>query len=551
MSEARYMRAGHTPAISWSVLLVLCLTVMAIPATLHAQTHDSAIFHDADALMAQALEMHADVLAQESFGEADRYYRRAEVSYERGKDKQDIMQDLTKAMENLTHAIETARLVRTELPDMLAAREDARSADAPTYAPELWGDANRMAEDAAAAVESRKIDRARQKGESATALFRDAELEAIKAGLFNDTEALLKRAADERIERLAPATIARAHSLLEEAAAALEADRYDTDLPRTLANDALYEAHHAYRIADIARSVDRRESTVEDIVLDAEKPLIEIAGVLDLVSRFDAGYGDVTAAVIDRIEDLSTDRAALSQDLSECRGLRDELELRLGELEEELGGVSEERQAMERRLVAEERVRERFQQVEGMFSRDEARVLREGDRIIIRLVGMQFDSGSDVIQPQYFGLLTRVQDAIAVPLKRQAQIVGIVRLVAPSRRLPRTGCCRGEKPLLLSFEVLSRDNPRVRHGDSSLPASASNTPASRILPAATTGSEAARKASSGDPAAADPGKAAWIRSIAMARSSASSHTTTLSTCGCKTAAISSTGLSSRHENTRL
>ncbi len=414
MSETRYMRAQRAPAVSWSVLIALCLAIVALAAPLHAQTHDSAVFRDVDALMAQALEVHADVLAEKSFGEAERYYRRAEVSYERGKNKQDIVEDLAKAKENLTHAIETARLVRIELPDMLAAREDARSANAPTYAPELWSEGNRLAEDAAAAVESRKIDRARQKGASATTLFRDAELEAVKVGLLSETETLLKRAADERIERLAPDTIARARALLQEAEAALETDRYDTDLPRTLANDALYEAHHAYRIADVARSVDRRESTVEDIVLAAEEPLIKIAGVLDLVSRFDKGYGDVTAAVINRIEDLSSDRGALSQDLSECRSLRDELELRLGELETELGGVSEERQAMERRLIAEEKVRERFLQVDGMFSRDEARVLRESDQIIIRLVGVQFDSGSDVIQPQYFGLLTRVQDAIAL-----------------------------------------------------------------------------------------------------------------------------------------
>ncbi len=250
--------------------------------------------------------------------------------------------------------------------------------------------------------------------DAAIGFYRDAELASIKAGFFSETEALLLQAEDERIGRLAPVTLARSRALLTEASAALEADRYDTDLPRTLAHDALYEANHAFRIAGTAMGVDRRESTVEDIMLEAEAPMTEIAGVLDLVPQFEDGYDVVTAEVIEKIEVLSSDRDLLSQDLADCRSHRDELEQRLGELEEELGGISEERQAMERRLLAEEKVREKFVQVEGVFTRDEARVLREGERIIIRLVGVQFDSGSDVIQPQYFGLLTRVQDAIAL-----------------------------------------------------------------------------------------------------------------------------------------
>ncbi len=411
---AQYKQRARSPIRQALVCLCLALSALVLATPARAQTHDSPLFEEADRLMAEAKEAHADVLSPESFSEGERYYRRAEVSYERGKGNQDIIADLAKAMESLQHAIDTSGLVHTELAGMLEARDDALSAGAPEHAPELWGQGNRAAKDAAAATESRNMGRAREKGDDAISFFRDAELVAIKAGFFSETEELLLQAEDERIDRYAPVTIVRSRALLAEAEAALEADRYDTDLPRTLAHDALYEANHAYRIAETARSVDRSEATVESIVLAAEEPLIEIAGVLDLVPRFDNGYGEVTAAVVNAVEDLSSDRDGLSQNLSECRTLRDELELRLGELETELGGVSEERQAMEHRLLAEEKVRERFVQVEGVFSREEARVIREGDRIIIRLVGVQFDSGSDVIRPEYFGLLTRVQDAIVL-----------------------------------------------------------------------------------------------------------------------------------------
>ena len=403
------------PQRSWIALALAIVLLAAAPATpARAQSHGRPLFEEADRLMTEATEAHADVLAPESFGEATRYYKRAEISYERGKEDQDIITDLAKAIENLRHAIETSELIHSELADMLSARDDALSAGAPEYAPKLWGQGNRAAEDAAKAAEDRKPGRARQHGDKAIAFYRDAELASIKAGFFSETEALLLQAEDERVGRHAPVTIARSRTLLEEASAALEADRYDTDLPRTLARDALYEVHHAFHIAETAMSVDRRESTVEDIILAAEAPMTEIAGVLDLVPRFERGFDETRAEVIEEIEVLTSDRDLLTQDLADCRSLRDELEMRLGELEEELGGISEERKAMEHRLLAEEKVRERFVQVEGVFTRDEARVLREGERIIIRLVGVQFDSGSDVIRPKYFGLLTRVQDAIAL-----------------------------------------------------------------------------------------------------------------------------------------
>ena len=52
-----------------------------------------------------------------------------------------------------------------------------------------------------------------------------------------------------------------------------------------------------------------------------------------------------------------------------------------------------ERAALVQRLEAQARVKEQFAQVEKMFSSREARVFREGDNIILRMVGLTFDSG--------------------------------------------------------------------------------------------------------------------------------------------------------------
>ena len=39
-------------------------------------------------------------------------------------------------------------------------------------------------------------------------------------------------------------------------------------------------------------------------------------------------------------------------------------------------------------------------------------MLRDGNDVIVRLVGLSFDVGKSVIKPEHFGLLTKVQNAI-------------------------------------------------------------------------------------------------------------------------------------------
>ena len=68
--------------------------------------------------------------------------------------------------------------------------------------------------------------------------------------------------------------------------------------------------------------------------------------------------------------------------------------------------------------------RRRFAQVEQMFTRDEARILREGGDVVIRLGGMNFASGQAVIQPEHFALLTKVKEAISLYQDASVSIEG-------------------------------------------------------------------------------------------------------------------------------
>src|SRR5690606_42144017 len=99
-----------------------------------------------------------------------------------------------------------------------------------------------------------------------------------------------------------------------------------------------------------------------------------------------------------------------------------EHEEEIRELGERLGGVSQERVALIQRIEAEERVRQQFETVERMFERDEARVSREGNEIVLRMVGLTFASGQAGIAEMHRALLEKVRQAIDVFPNSQADI---------------------------------------------------------------------------------------------------------------------------------
>jgi len=111
-------------------------------------------------------------------------------------------------------------------------------------------------------------------------------------------------------------------------------------------------------------------------------------------------------------------------DLEDGRIRIAELEDEIRDLDEQLGGVSQERVALVQRFEAEARIREQFQTIEVMFTREEARVSREGNNIILRLVGLTFESGEATVDARYRNLLGKVGQAATVFPRSQIVIEG-------------------------------------------------------------------------------------------------------------------------------
>jgi outer membrane protein OmpA-like peptidoglycan-associated protein len=117
--------------------------------------------------------------------------------------------------------------------------------------------------------------------------------------------------------------------------------------------------------------------------------------------------------------------------LQELQQEKEENEVRLADMEEEmrtlderLGGATAERAALVQRLEAQALVKQQFVQVEKLFTSHESRVFREGDTIILRMVGLSFDSGKSQIKPENFDLLAKVEKAIDIFPRSELTIEG-------------------------------------------------------------------------------------------------------------------------------
>jgi len=388
------------------------------------QNLESTLFDEAEAARAAAQEAGADMLAPAAWERAIANIESARADFVRGRNIDRIRSQLNSATSALSQAVESAEIAKITLASLLKTRDDAANANAATFAPAILADAEDAFDGAIRQLEQGDIRDARELGQEAESLYRDAELTAIKAQYLSQTRALLAEADRGRVPRYAPNTYARAVSLLERAERELSENRYDTDLPRSLAQQANYEARHAIYLAGVIEQLRDEDIPVEEVILQYEAPLARIAAAADMVPAFDEGIEPVERELTAFVEDLIERASQAEVDLSDSRARIAELEDEIRDLDTQLGGISQERVALVQRLEAEARIREQFDAIETTFTRDEARISREGSSIVLRLVGLTFASGRAEVAAEYRPLLEKVARAAAVFPRSQIVIEG-------------------------------------------------------------------------------------------------------------------------------
>jgi len=395
------------PPIACAALAWLLLTT----GTLTAQTVERRVEEAAESVDRARAE-HVNIISPGNFERAAREVTEARQKLAEGGRIDDIDRRIQEAYNELDKATALLEVGNVILADALAARGNALAVNAPEYAEKDWEKAEKTAREAGRRLESNDQNGARERAARAESEYGRAELNAIRADLLGQARELRDEALEARADRRAPRTLTRADSLLNAAEVILAGDRSRTADARDLATGATFEYRRAARLAEVADSVDRNRVTVEDLALRAEAQVARLADELHFEPEFAVGIEPVVDEALVAIESLYGERDGLQRDL-EARGREitrlsaqvDSIDGRLAEIEQREATVAaelRERQRHERRL----------REVQAVFSPEEGEVLLGENRLILRLNGLTFASGSAEIRPENFSLLTKVQRVI-------------------------------------------------------------------------------------------------------------------------------------------
>lgn len=402
MDDATHARLG---AALLSAGLLLCA---ALPAT--AQTVEA----EADSVMARLNDARAqqlDLIAPSHFQRALERLSQARQRLQEGGSISDIRDRLARARESLSRAEELREVGNVLLKQAIAAREEALRANATEFAPEVWQRASAELLRAGREVEDGDQNDARERAEEARRRFREAQLLAIERNLLGRARELRQRARDGDAPDRAPSTYARADSLLRSAESLLRRDPSSQSRAGSLAESAAAEFRHSARIAAQADTFDR-DGGVEDLMLRAESEIGRVASALDFEPRFADGLAPATDDVLAAVRSLQEERTSLQERVVALRGEVDTARARIDTLRQRLARLGESQEQVAAELERRRRREARLEDVRTLFSTDEAEVLTRGNDLVIRLIGLQFASGSTEIRPEHFSLLTKVRSVI-------------------------------------------------------------------------------------------------------------------------------------------
>lgn len=381
-----------------------------LAAITHGQTPDAGLFGGADRARAAAEEANAESLSPRTWNRAWSAYQDAQIDFARDKSEERVQRSLTKAELDFRLARQNAESAKRMLRSPIEARRAAEAADAARRVPAELAAAEKLFADAIAKLERGNSEKARQLGERADHAFRQAELNALRARYLTTARNLMAEADRAKVDRSAPRTLGRARELLDAADAALVADRHDTESAEALATRAEFEARHAIYLGGLITLVADKTLTTEDIIMNWEATLTEIAAAFSIDADLSAGQADTRDRIIAETRALLELPAIIDEQNTQILGLEDELR----ELDVRIASTSADRASLIRQVERQARIREQFRQIRNTFLDDEAIVLRDGDDLIIRLVGLTFASNSIELEPGFELLMNKVKSAIVV-----------------------------------------------------------------------------------------------------------------------------------------
>jgi len=431
-----------------------------------------------EAKIAEARQNQLNVLSPTWFAKAEGSLAEAKKTQEARGEISRIVDAATRGLTEISQAEEVGRMVHSAIPKAIEGRKLARAAGATSFG-EDYAAVERRFLGLTRDVENDDLKGAKNDQQGVVEAFRALEIRAIKETILGDTRKILARADGEGARKLAPALYSEAQQELAGVEEFIASNPYAREEMQQRGNVALFKAN---RLLEITRQTARvRDMEPLETTLWVEGILKKSSEALGDPDMRDKSFNIQVGNILGSIDALVKDRDFLVQKTDAQQEAMDTMRTRNAEEIEslkrenreasaEVGKLLNENQAeqarleaqkrtAEERLEAERRFNELYNQVQALFTGDEAECYKQGNRMVIRLRGMTFPVGQAVIMPENYPLLSKVRSAVRTFTEPHVTIEGHTDSTGTAEFNDHLSQQRAEsvKQYLLANNVLNED----------------------------------------------------------------------------------------------
>jgi OmpA-OmpF porin, OOP family len=305
--------------------------------------------------------------------------------------RDDRVSELVKATTVLIDKAESdAATTKTLMREVLEGRQNAISAGADSMFKERFKALDNKLHKAAQKVEEGDIEGAKKWRPEMIQGYAEVELDALKQDATEKARQDIADAIKHDADDFAPKTVKLAREELALAVAVLETNRTQRDKARSHALRSSQLAKQSVQITDLIRDFERRDFSMEDIVLWYEKQLT----LINEPSGEELPFYLPNQEVVDALRNKLATYAEMQQS---------ELATRM-DLQSRLDAVEKENRDAQ----------SRYDRIQDLFTPQEANVYRQGHNVLLELHAFNFPSGSSEIQSDNFTLLDKIVTAIHI-----------------------------------------------------------------------------------------------------------------------------------------
>ena len=341
----------------------------------------------------------AELLAPESYKKAVDSLESAMKAAYKGKtdDANESAAAGLKVIDQMNRDTESNRKL---LSEVIAARERAIDAGVIALQSEKLAELDNELRKTSTLTEKGDLEKAKQRRPKLIEDYTQLELATLKQSTADQAKSAIANAKKQGAKKYAPKTLARAEEEMALAVSILDADRTKTDEADIQARKAKFLAEQSASITETVKDFDRRDYTMEDVVLWHQSELKSINQPLGAELPFNEANEKVVLSMRNAIEQLKLAETKYQKQLQS----------------------SEQKSLVMQQQDSESKAK--FEKVQAMFTGTEANVYRQRQNVLISAHGFQFPSGQSEIQTVNFPLMNKIIRAINIFPESRIEITG-------------------------------------------------------------------------------------------------------------------------------